>query len=517
MAEMASRVVVLPEVESPVAAADETQVTDLAGERTWPTRRMPFARQMKLVAGVVFAGDALVLALTALVAVSFRGSLDGLLASHSNAHLLEFSLLQGVTPFVFLIWLACLLLNGAYSRRILGGGTEEFRVVAMSSLIAGGTFGVVAFLVRSPISRGYVIICFAFGTVALLTVRYAIRKVVHRLRTRGRLHSRVLAVCSPDALDEVQTSLARLPWAGYSLVGACVPARHASTLRGRTPVPVLGDTEDVVDACERTGADTVLVAGGGHESSQALRRIGWALEGRDVDLVVVPGLIDVAGPRIHMRQVGGMPLVHVDRPQVSRAGGLTKRVFDVIVAGLMLAVLLPFMALVALAIKLQDGGPVLYRQERSGRDGETFRMLKFRSMVVGADRRVDQLAAHNDADGVLFKIREDPRVTRLGKVLRKFSIDELPQLVNVLRGEMSVVGPRPPLPDEVEVYPTDMHRRMLVRPGLTGLWQVSGRSDLSFDEAVRMDLYYVDNWSLVGDLVILLKTVRAVLVGKGAY
>ncbi|KQY50146.1 sugar transferase [Nocardioides sp. Root140] len=479
-----------------------------------PPRRVPLARRLSRVVAVVALCDVLVLALTAFIAVSFRARLDGVLEKDTY---LEFALLSGMTPFVFLLWLVCLALGGAYARRNLGGGTEEFRRVAIASLMAVGAVGTVSFLSRSNISRGYVILCFAVGTVLLLSTRYAVRKVLHHLRQTGRLHARVVAVCSPTALDEVKASLERLSWAGYTLVGACVPSHHLGELSSEPSVPILGGSDDIVAACELTGADTVLVAGGGHTSSQALRRIGWQLETLDVDLVVVPGLIDVAGPRIHMRQVGGLPLVHVDKPQVGRAGGLVKRIFDVVVASAMLVVLSPLMALIALAIKLQDGGPVFYRQTRSGRDGGTFRMLKFRSMVVDADRRLAEVAAMNEADGVLFKVKDDPRITRLGHFLRKFSLDELPQLVNVLSGEMSVVGPRPPLPAEVEDYPVDMHRRLLVRPGLTGLWQVSGRSDLSFDEAVRMDLYYVDNWSLIGDVIIMLKTVRAVLLGRGAY
>jgi exopolysaccharide biosynthesis polyprenyl glycosylphosphotransferase len=326
----------------------------------------------------------------------------------------------------------------------------------------------------------------------------------------------VIAVCQPSALHELMSTLDRLAHVGYQVVGTCVPevdSRRDLDL----PVPCYGGVDDVVTACEEAGADLVIVGGGGYSTSQALRRIGWALEGRRIDLLVVPGLVDVAGPRIHMRHLSGLPLVHIEEPQVSRAGGLAKRAFDVAVAGLALVVISPLMLAIALGIKLQDRGPVLYRQERSGRNGTPFTMTKFRSMVVGADRRLAEVADFNDVDDVLFKMRRDPRVTWLGRFLRRFSLDELPQLVDVLRGQMSLVGPRPPLPAEVELYPADMHRRLLVRPGLTGLWQVSGRSDLSFDEAVRMDLYYVDNWSITGDLIILLKTARAVLLGQGAY
>lgn len=485
-----------------------------------PPRSSSLAGRLKRVVAVVALTDVLVLALTAVVAVSFRAQLDGVLEKDTYPYL-EFAVLNGTTPLIFLIWLACLAVSGAYARRILGGGTEEFRRVAVASMMAVGAVSTVSFLTRSTISRGYFILCFVVGTVLLLSARYAVRKGLHALRERGRFHARVIAVCSPEALVEVKSSLERLSWAGYTLVGACVPSHHLGEVSAKQlneqPVPILGGSDDIVGACKVAGADTVLVAGGGHTSSQALRRIGWQLETIDVDLVVVPGMIDVAGPRIHMRQVGGLPLVHVDKPQVGRAAGMTKRIFDLVVASAMLMAFAPVMALIALAIKLQDGGPVFYRQTRSGRDGATFGMWKFRSMVVDADQRLAEVAALNETDGVLFKCKDDPRITRLGRFLRKYSLDEIPQLFNVLANQMSVVGPRPPLPTEVADYPVDMHRRLLVRPGLTGLWQVSGRSDLPFDEAVRMDLYYVDNWSLIGDVIILLKTVRAVLLSKGAY
>jgi exopolysaccharide biosynthesis polyprenyl glycosylphosphotransferase len=261
----------------------------------------------------------------------------------------------------------------------------------------------------------------------------------------------------------------------------------------------------------------VLVARGGYATSQELRRIAWDLEGSDIDLIVVPSLTDVAGPRIHMRPVAGLPLLHVEQPQAGEAGGLSKRLFDLVVSSCALVVLSPLLLVVAVVVKVHDGGPVFFRQARIGRRGEPFGMLKFRSMVVDAEHRLADIAHLNESDGVLFKVRDDPRITPFGRFIRRYSIDELPQLANVLRGQMSLVGPRPPLPAEVDRYADDVHRRLLVRPGLTGLWQVSGRSGLSWEESVRLDLYYVDNWSMLADLVIIAKTVRAVLGKHGAY
>jgi exopolysaccharide biosynthesis polyprenyl glycosylphosphotransferase len=228
-------------------------------------------------------------------------------------------------------------------------------------------------------------------------------------------------------------------------------------------------------------------------------------------------MVDVARPRLTVRPVGGSSMIHVDKPQYDGAKRIQKRVFDVGFALTLLIVVSPVMLLAALAVKLFSKGPVFYRSERIGLDGRPFQMIKFRTMVVDADQRLADVAHLNECDGLLFKIRDDPRVTRVGRFLRSSSIDELPQFINVLRKEMSVVGPRPPLPSEVEGYDDQVRRRLLVRPGITGLWQVSGRSNLSWEEAIRFDLSYVENWSMVKDLVIAMSTIRVVLRRSGAY
>jgi exopolysaccharide biosynthesis polyprenyl glycosylphosphotransferase len=361
-----------------------------------------------------------------------------------------------------------------------------------------------------------VLLTFLVGIPMLLGERYAARKVLHAVRNRGHLMHRVVAVGGPSGIREVVDVLIREGYVGYEVVGACVPADVPLSAES-LPVQHLGAVDELRVICDQLGADTVLVTRGAFASSTELRRIAWQLEGSDIELVVVPSLTDVAGPRIHMRPVAGLPLLHVEQPQAGQAGGFPKRIFDVVLASLALLALSPLMLVVALLIKLQDGGPVFFRQPRVGRDGHEFGMVKFRSMLAGADMMVTDLMHLNDTDGLLFKVKDDPRITRVGSVLRKFSIDELPQLFNVLRGEMSLVGPRPPLPREVAAYETDVHRRLLVRPGMTGLWQVSGRSELSWSEAVRLDLYYVDNWSMTTDLVIMAKTVKAVFASHGAY
>jgi exopolysaccharide biosynthesis polyprenyl glycosylphosphotransferase len=473
--------------------------------------RTPLRAQLARLVVVIFLVDATLVTLTAVVGWWIRGRVTDLMVPIPDST----PWTSGLNPFICVAWLGCIAARGGYRRTNLGSGFDEYRAVATATLLNVGLVATTSFLLKDELSRGYLLICTGLGGVMLLVARYVMRKAVHLLRRRGLLRARVIVVCEPGALHEVLTTLDRVPHIGYRVVGTCLPSAHIPqdlTL----PFPCYGGVDDVLVACQVARADVVLVAGGGYSTSEALRRVGWALEGQNIDLVVVPGLIDVAGPRIHMRQVGGLPLVHVQEPQVGRAGGFLKRSFDLVITMLMLVVAAPVMLSIALAIKVGDGGPVFFRQERSGRHGERFTMTKFRSMVPHAESRLAEFLEHSDVD-VLFKLRADPRITRVGRWLRKFSLDELPQLFDVLRGDMSLVGPRPPLPREVEQYPADMHRRLLVRPGLTGLWQVSGRSDLSFDEAIRMDLYYVDNWSITGDVLIMLKTIRAVLAGRGAY
>lgn len=474
-----------------------------------PHRELLAQRIRDMLVGV-FLIDAGVLTVASTLAWWGRGAVDGWWSQAPHPY--QWWPWQG--PGLVVAWLAVLVALGGYRRRTYGAGFEEFRSIIVSSGLALAIYSFAGFLAPHQPSRGYALLFFAIGTPLLLLTRYVDRKALHRARARGRLVKRVVAVGSPAAVDELVDVLARAPYMGYRVIAMCTPDGRDDVGIG---VPVLGTPDDVRRVAVQQGADTVLVAGGSYGSARGLRRLGWALEGLHLEMLVVPSLTDIAGPRVHLRHVAGLPLVHVDEPQIDRAGGRMKRSFDVVVAATALVVLALPMLVCALVIRLTDGGPAFYRQSRVGLHGRLFEMLKFRSMVVDADRiRVD-LEAENEVDGVLFKIRDDPRVTRFGRFIRRYSIDELPQLVNVLRGEMSLVGPRPPLPDEVEQYDRDVHRRLLVRPGLTGLWQVSGRSDLSWSESVRLDLYYVDNWSLVTDVVIMLKTVRAVVASAGAY
>ncbi|PWU55705.1 polyprenyl glycosylphosphotransferase [Micromonospora sp. S4605] len=424
-----------------------------------------------------------------------------------------------VAPGVVLAWLVSLKALGCYDDRVLGYGADEYRRVSAASLRLAGGVAIAGYVADVGISRGFLAVSFAVGTLGLEVARFAARKRLHRARSRGAGWSRrVLVVGDTAHVLELVHTLRREPYAGYHVVGACIPdALLAPVAQRLGDVPVVGSFRGIPEAATAIGADTVAVTASGELTATRLRRLGWQLEGTGIDLVVAPALTDVAGPRIHTRPVAGLPLIHVEAPEFRGVRKLVKGLVDRSAAALAVALLLPLLALIALAIRLDSRGPALFRQVRVGQGGREFGVFKFRTMVVNADALLAELTARNETDGLMFKMRDDPRVTRIGRLLRKWSLDELPQLVNVLLGQMSLVGPRPPLPAEVARYEGDVARRLLVKPGMTGLWQVSGRSDLSWEDGIRLDLYYVENWSLAADLTILWKTFGAVLRSRGAY
>ena len=476
------------------------------GSASGPVR---MSRHYSKLLGALAVVDLVVLAAAVLLAWELRHNIDVWAVDLGD------NLTNAAAPWIVAVWALMLVAQGAYSPRLVGEGPEEFKLVTLASVVTAGSVGMFCYLLQVDLSRGFLLLTFFLGIPMLVTERWLARRVLHAARRRGRFLHRVVAVGGPTAVEELVGILRRERSVGYEVVGACIP-EGIIVEEGALSVPHVGHVGDTRRVAEELAADTVLVARGGYSSSGDLRRIAWALEGSDIDLVVVPSLIDVAGPRIHMRPVAGLPLLHVEEPQADEAGGLSKRLFDLVVASLALLALSPVFLAVALLIKAEDGGPVFFRQSRVGRDGHEFKMVKFRSMVVDAEARLAELRHLNESE-TLFKMRSDPRITRVGHYLRRFSIDEIPQLFNVLSGEMSLVGPRPPLAREVAAYERDVHRRLLVRPGMTGLWQVSGRSELSWVETVRLDLYYVDNWSMVTDLMIMAKTVKAVITSSGAY
>ena len=413
------------------------------------------------------------------------------------------------------LWIVALWLAGAYDVRFIGTGSDEYRKVLTAGVSLTATVAIFSYAVNLEVSRGYVVIALPSVTVFDLLARYAMRKRLHMQRMRGKCLHNVVAVGHELAVAALATELGRDRYHGLTVVGACVvrPGECDEVVG----VPVYGGLDDITAAVKAFDADTVAVTTCPEMDGVRLRSLAWELEKTGTDLCVSPALLDVAGPRTTIRPTAGLTLLHVDHPQLTGYRLVLKGLFDRCAAAAALVMLAPVMGALAVAVWLHDRGPALFTQMRVGKNGHSFRMYKFRTMVVDAEQRRAELLASNDSDEVLFKLRKDPRVTAVGTHLRRLSLDELPQLFNVFLGHMSLVGPRPALPDEAEKYAEHVRRRLVVKPGLTGLWQVNGRSDLSWEESVRLDLRYVENWSFALDLQILWKTISALVKGAGAY
>jgi exopolysaccharide biosynthesis polyprenyl glycosylphosphotransferase len=415
-------------------------------------------------------------------------------------------------------WSAILTGFGTRDSRFIGTGNNEYRRVVDATVRLFGVVAIIAFLFQLNLARGYIILAFPIGLFALLASRWMWRQWLSAQRLRGRFSSRVLLVGSRSSVTAIARDLARAPEAGYQVVGACIPGDTIGEYLVGT-IPVSTNLEQLQTVMEATDADTVVVTSSDELSPERIRELSWSLEPGRQHLVLAPSLTDVGGPRIHMRPVAGLPLIHVETPRYEGMKRVSKRTFDIVSSLALILVLSPILVGVAVGVRLTTSGPFLFRQERVGLDGTHFKMLKFRSMVVDAEERLSSLNSITRSEGnaVMFKMKDDPRVTPIGGFLRRFSLEELPQLFNVLGGSMSLVGPRPPLDSEVAIYENHVHRRFLVKPGITGLWQVSGRSNLSWEDTVRLDLYYVENWSITGDILILWRTLRAVFARDGAY
>jgi exopolysaccharide biosynthesis polyprenyl glycosylphosphotransferase len=414
-----------------------------------------------------------------------------------------------------LLWLGALWLAGGYDVRLIGTGSDEFRKVLNAGMGLTALIAICSYAISIDPSREYVAIALPSVTLFDLFTRFGMRKRLHRMRAAGQCMQSLVAVGHETAVAQLVTELRRDRYHGLSVVAACLaepPGR--SDVAG---VPVFGGLDDVVEAVRRFGAASVAVLACPEIDGVKLRALAWQLEETGTELCVSPALLDVAGPRTTVRQTAGLTLLHVEHPQLGGFRLLLKELFDRCLAGIALIILAPLLAALAAAIWFSDRGPALFSQIRVGKDGRVFRIYKFRTMVVDAEQRLAQLLASNDTDGLLFKLRHDPRVTAFGAHLRRWSVDELPQLFNVFRGDMSLVGPRPALPDEAAGYADHVRRRLVVKPGLTGLWQVNGRSDLSWEETVRLDLRYVENWSFALDLQILWKTLSVLVRRSGAY
>jgi exopolysaccharide biosynthesis polyprenyl glycosylphosphotransferase len=433
--------------------------------------------------------------------VSFSGNMHNLAVGYA-----------AVSAVLIAAWMAMLHAYGTRDCRVVGGGPAEYKLIAGSAISLFGLVAIVAYLFQVELARGYILIAFPLGIVVLVFSRWMWRQWLTVQRMRGEYSARVLLVGSEETASHIARELAKHPEEGYRVVGACVPSAEIGSVLPGTDVPIVGRASGALRALQATDADTVAVTSSGELGPEGLRRLSWGLESGRQHLIVAPALTDVSGPRIHTRPVAGLPLIHVETPRFEGGKHFAKRAFDIAGSSALIVALSPMLIALSMIVAASSAGPVFYKQDRVGLNGECFRMLKFRSMRMNADEELPALLKQQGrGDSPLFKVENDPRVTPIGRLLRRHSLDEFPQLLNVLLGHMSLVGPRPQREEEVALYDSAAHRRLLLKPGMSGLWQVGGRSSLSWEDSIRLDLYYVENWSITGDVVILWRTLKAVL------
>ena len=489
-----------------VPVAEEKGIAQQGGDSTaW---RQKYAKRLKLVDAFV-----VVWAVAGAFGVRF-GFSDATHAGNRDDEYVFLSCALAISWWVMLgYW-------GTREYKILGAGSEEYKRVLAASGWLFGFVAVISYALRFDTARGFVGLAFPAGVLGLLAARWFLRQHLSLERRHGRSSSRVLIIGGHHSATHLARSLRSLPAAGYAPAAVHFTGSSTAEEAASLGLPITGTdshVDSILRAIEETKVDAVAISSGASISPSDLRTLGWELAARDIALILGPALTDDCGPRIHTQPVAGLPLIHVSTPKLTGGKKVAKRTFDILLAGSLTLVLSPLLFIVACLVKFTSPGPIFYSQERVGLRGTTFRMLKFRSMKVNADAELQKLLeAQGSADRPLFKVENDPRITAVGRVLRKYSLDELPQLLNVLGGSMSLVGPRPQREGEVALYDDAAHRRLYVSPGMSGLWQVSGRSNLSWEESIRLDLYYVENWSLMGDVVILFKTFRAVFASTGA-
>ncbi len=420
--------------------------------------------------------------------------------------------------FLIAVWTAALWFF-ASGRRASDSPSWEIRRVVQTSLLLFGAIAAVAYVLRLEVARAYLLAVLSTGLVSVLVARWMWRRWLRVEREHGRQVSRAVILGSAFSARTIAASLDRHPTSGYRVAAVCIAGADDSIAWADREIPATYDVDDVREVMNRTGADTLILAGSNDLTPEQVRRLSWALESGREQFVLAPGLRDVSPERIRARSVAGFALVDVETARYDGVRVRVKRLCDVVAATGLVVLLAPLLLVLTVLVRTSSPGPAIFRQERIGLGGRPFVMFKFRTMIVDAEDHLATLhsRARSEGNAVLFKMADDPRVTRVGRVMRRYSLDELPQLFNVVVGHMSLVGPRPPLAREVALYEDDVHRRFLVKPGVTGLWQVNGRSTLSWDESVRYDLYYVENWSLFGDLGVLWKTARAVLAKNGAF
>lgn len=426
-----------------------------------------------------------------------------------------------VSVILALTWWLVLDGSGTRDIRILGTGLEEYKTVIKSTVYFFGGIAIISYAFHLETARGYVGIALPTGLILLVIGRWLLSQWVRNHRKRGHFSRNVVIVGSPSAVEHLYDKLNSSPGSGYRATMAILPGFSFNSPTGdELALPIISIStaaHEIISTIDQHDIDVVALSAGTNLKPRQIRELGWELQERGISMVMAPALTDIAGPRLHTQPLAGLPLIHVSTPKLVGIQAGLKRGFDIAGSILAILVLSPIFLVTAVAIKISSPGPIFYKQERIGIQGTTFQMNKFRSMVVDAENILKDLLESSDGNKILFKMKDDPRVTTIGKFIRRYSIDELPQLWNVLKGEMSMVGPRPPLKTEVEQYEPYAERRLLVKPGITGLWQVSGRSELSWEESIRLDLYYVENWSLIQDLTILVRTLKAVISKNGAY
>lgn len=447
---------------------------------------------------------------TDLALVFVAMSIGLLVSSRQSAWLIDpLVAIYGTPVAIGLLWMAMLLLRGSYDQRFIGLGTDEFRRIVSATLYTFAAVAGVSYLVRADISRAYAYVSLPLGLLLIVIARFAWRQWLYRQRYRGRFLARTVVVGQPIPAAALAQKLDDDAFAGFEVV-------RIIGLPSDDPGQLAPWLDEIDDALERRDASVVAIDPGDTAPHDAVRQLAWRLEGRGIDLLISPGVLDVAGPRLSVRPAAGLPLLHLDEAALSRPQRFAKRCLDLAGSTIAIVLLSPVMLVCAIAVKVSSPGPVIFRQPRIGRAGRTFTMFKFRSMRQGADDQRKDLRAEHGQDAPMFKLQDDPRVTKAGRVLRRWSLDELPQLFNVLGGSMSLVGPRPHPLDDVERYHQEAFRRLALKPGMTGLWQVEGRSDLEWADALQLDLYYVERWSLAADIVLLGRTLGVVLRGSGA-
>jgi exopolysaccharide biosynthesis polyprenyl glycosylphosphotransferase len=414
------------------------------------------------------------------------------------------------TPIVIgLLWFGFLVALGSYDQRVIGLGTEEARRVVMATLLTFAVVAGVSYLIRADISRAYAFISLPLGLILIIGSRIFWRRWLYQQRAIGRFMYKTVVIGSDIAVAELAEKFTEDSYCGYLVVGKMDLPRGAN----KKDTQWLSQLDTIL---LRENADAVAIDPGEDAPDNAVQQLAWHLEGRQIDLLISPGMLDLAGPRLTMRPASGLPLLHLDEATLSRPQRAAKRALDLFVSVVAIVLLSPVFLVAAVAIRVTSRGPILFKQTRIGRGGTEFTMLKFRTMRVDADDQREQLREDYDLSDPLFKLDNDPRVTRVGRFMRRWSIDELPQFFNVLGSSMSVVGPRPHPVDDVERYEIEAFRRLALKPGLTGLWQVSGRSQLSWAQSLKLDLYYIERWTLLGDILLMLRTFRIVVRGTGA-